>query len=220
MAQDDNKSVEAHLAMKERMKGGPRKTITSLNVMVKATERGMWPTPCLPGNGGSHGKKKLAKMLWPSPTARDCSPEGISAGLRRKSPKLTTLVSVSTMFPTPQSRDFRTGESSRWMDEARSRNLNDFVAMVPTPCAQDAKNSTLPVSQRDRESIPGFLLSNGENPGGQLNPDWVEWLMGWPIGWTGLGPLNLTAFREWQKAFSIGSVGSKELETDRFRHAL
>jgi DNA (cytosine-5)-methyltransferase 1 len=22
--------------------------------------------------------------------------------------------------------------------------------------------------------------------GGQLNPDWVEWLMGWPIGWTDL----------------------------------
>jgi len=21
--------------------------------------------------------------------------------------------------------------------------------------------------------------------GGQLNPDWVEWLMGWPVGWTG-----------------------------------
>jgi len=25
---------------------------------------------------------------------------------------------------------------------------------------------------------------------GQLNPDWVEWLMGWPIGWTSLIPLN------------------------------
>jgi hypothetical protein len=22
--------------------------------------------------------------------------------------------------------------------------------------------------------------------GGQLNPEWVEWLMGWPIGWTEL----------------------------------
>lgn len=21
---------------------------------------------------------------------------------------------------------------------------------------------------------------------GRLNPDWVEWLMGWPIGWTDL----------------------------------
>ena len=26
--------------------------------------------------------------------------------------------------------------------------------------------------------------------GGKLNPDWVEWLMGWPIGWTELKPLE------------------------------
>jgi hypothetical protein len=25
---------------------------------------------------------------------------------------------------------------------------------------------------------------------GTLNPLWVEWLMGWPIGWTGLLPLG------------------------------
>ena len=25
--------------------------------------------------------------------------------------------------------------------------------------------------------------------GGQLNPDWVEWLMGWPVGWSSLAPL-------------------------------
>lgn len=45
VSQDDNKSPEAHMAMKQRMKGGPRKKITSLNVMVKAVEGGTWPTP-------------------------------------------------------------------------------------------------------------------------------------------------------------------------------
>jgi hypothetical protein len=35
VANDDNKTPEAHMAMKHRMKGGPRNTITSLNVMVK-----------------------------------------------------------------------------------------------------------------------------------------------------------------------------------------
>ena len=43
-AQEDGKSVEAHLAMKQRMKGGPRNTITSLQVAVKAAEQ-MFPTP-------------------------------------------------------------------------------------------------------------------------------------------------------------------------------
>ena len=42
VANDDNKSPEAHLAMKERM-GGNRKAITSLSVMAKAQRAG-WPT--------------------------------------------------------------------------------------------------------------------------------------------------------------------------------
>ena len=31
----------------------------------------------------------------------------------------------------------------------------------------------------------------GAGNGGQLNPPWVEWLMGWPIGWTDLKPLEM-----------------------------
>ncbi|KPG94781.1 hypothetical protein AK821_18410 [Pseudomonas sp. RIT-PI-r] len=38
--------------------------------------------------------------------------------------------------------------------------------------------------------------------GGQLNPEWVEWLMGWPIGWTELKPLAMDKFREWQQQHS------------------
>jgi hypothetical protein len=33
--------------------------------------------------------------------------------------------------------------------------------------------------------------------GGQLNPDWVEWLMGWPISWTQLDPLDRMDWRGW-----------------------
>jgi len=40
---------------------------------------------------------------------------------------------------------------------------------------------------------------------GQLNPSWVEWLMGWPIGWTDLKPLETDKFRsvqQWHSQFS------------------
>ena len=30
--------------------------------------------------------------------------------------------------------------------------------------------------------------------GGKLNPNWTEWLMGWPIGWTDLKPLGTDKF--------------------------
>jgi len=32
---------------------------------------------------------------------------------------------------------------------------------------------------------------------GYLNPVWIEWLMGWPIGWTALEPLETAKFQQW-----------------------
>ncbi len=37
---------------------------------------------------------------------------------------------------------------------------------------------------------------------GPLNPVWVEWLMGWPQGWTDLEPLAMDRFQEWHKQHS------------------
>ena len=34
---------------------------------------------------------------------------------------------------------------------------------------------------------------------GTLNPTWVEWLMGWPLGWTDLKPLEMDRFQQWQQ---------------------
>jgi DNA (cytosine-5)-methyltransferase 1 len=38
----------------------------------------------------------------------------------------------------------------------------------------------------------------GAGNGGKLNPMWVEWLMGWPVGWTDLKPLEMDKFQKWQ----------------------
>lgn len=56
--------------------------------------------------------------------------------------------------------------------------------MYPTPTVNDSKNNN-PPSQKNRNTPP--LNSSVD---GQLNPDWVEWLMGWPIGWSDLKPIS------------------------------
>jgi hypothetical protein len=66
-----------------------------------------------------------------------------------------------------------------------------FGSWLPTPTAQDASNNGGP-SQLRRNSLPLNAMA-----GGPLNPTWVEWLMGWPIGWTGLEPLETDRFRQW-----------------------
>ena len=52
------------------------------------------------------------------------------------------------LWPTPQARDFRTGEAKRWYDKKRSQNLNDAaVALWATPNTMD----NLP--QRSKEAM-------------------------------------------------------------------
>jgi hypothetical protein len=55
----------------------------------------------------------------------------------------------------------------------------------PTPTVQDSKNNGAP-SQLQRNA-----LSLNALVGGPLNPPWVEWLQGWPIGWTAYAPLEM-----------------------------
>ncbi|MNJ30270.1 hypothetical protein D3C77_248670 [compost metagenome] len=38
------------------------------------------------------------------------------------------------------------------------------------------------------------------------NPTWVEWLMGWPSGWTDLKPLEMAKFREWLQQHSTACI--------------
>ena len=58
--------------------------------------------------------------------------------------------------------------------------------MWPTPTARDWKDGTA----KSCENVPvNALLGRsvhgpGQPENGSLNPTWVEWLMGFPAGWT------------------------------------
>ena len=67
----------------------------------------------------------------------------------------------------------------------------------PTPTCQDAKNNGSP-SQKRRRTPPLNAVC-----GGPLNPEFVEWLMGWPIGWTDCEPLETGKFLSWLQQHSL-----------------
>jgi hypothetical protein len=52
------------------------------------------------------------------------------------------------------------------------------------------------ISMSNHDTVRGFREA-GIPLRGELNPDWVEWLMGWPIGWTDSRPLGTGRFRSW-----------------------
>jgi hypothetical protein len=63
-------------------------------------------------------------------------------------------------------------------------------AMLPTPTARDYKGARKPETMKKTGRNPetNSLLDAVEFQGqsGRLNPQWVEWLMGFPLGWTDL----------------------------------
>ena len=69
--------------------------------------------------------------------------------------------------------------------------LSAQVKLWPTPTAQDAKNNGAPALM-ERNTKP----LNAE-VGGSLNPTWVEWLMGWPLGWTDCAASATDRYRQW-----------------------
>ena len=64
--------------------------------------------------------------------------------------------------------------------------------LFPTPTATDYKGAPgVSLKKRAEKSkrgvrLPEELARCGDT--GRLNPTWVEWLMGWPLGWTNLKP--------------------------------
>jgi hypothetical protein len=88
---------------------------------------------------------------------------------------------------------------------SKPANLRDQVSNMqnwPTPCATDYKGSGKTGELRDRldyaverGATKSKTYSEAPKNGGQLNPMWVEWLMGWPLGWTDLKPLAMDKSR-------------------------
>lgn len=55
-------------------------------------------------------------------------------------------------------------------------------------------------NQRDGSVTPSLLgqaRARSGVSGGPLNPDWCDWFMGFPIGWTALEPLGMHKFQAW-----------------------
>jgi hypothetical protein len=94
----------------------------------------------------------------------------------------------------PVADDAVSRAAGKWNSRGEPK-LSAEVKLWPTPVADDTGH------RKEKYAQGGTALST--SAGGQLNPEWVEWLMGWPIGWTALKPLETGKFQEWQQQHSI-----------------
>jgi len=98
------------------------------------------------------------------------------------------------MFPSPNSRDWK--DTGATQGNRKSPNLGTVVHQFATPQARDFRTG-----QKNRWRGTDRKQNLNDQVGGQLSPDWVEWLMGWPLGWTDVRPMLTETFAAWQRTF-------------------
>jgi hypothetical protein len=147
-----------------------------------------------------------SSLTWPTPVVGD----GIGANLphRRKARRNTLTMAVLApekfRWPTPTAGDAKAA-GSRNLEGSKAKpgvSLTDAVLhggstrprqpLWPTPSASryGTSNNGCPGDGRDEYATKGTesLETMANRQGGALNPDWVEALLGLPVGWTDLRP--------------------------------
>jgi hypothetical protein len=139
------------------------------------TGSGLWLTPTCMNIAPTDGRRKSREAFRASIGRRD-APGG-----------LAEQVATPKFWPTPKTPNGGADNSAnktRPSGHKGTTNLLGAVKMWATPKCQDSRHASWDRNKSNLgEQVAGLH-------GGKLNPTWVEWLMGWPLGWTDLKPLE------------------------------
>ncbi len=181
-------------------------------------------------NNGVAGSIGLARTvaLWPTPDAsmgtrgleKDWKPVRPS-GHHAQYTINQAVNDVETFWPTPTASEDVAGTPEgkmQWMltQAAKSgcKTRKEYLGgkstprNYPTPTTSDRfnvepqhdKGRKLLRMEAHPEGTENLTAAQANQMNGQLNPDWVEWLMEWPIGWTSLEPLSGEKYQGWVQA--------------------
>lgn len=158
---------------------GDARSSGSRNTENSKANAGISLTDYVRGDGGKG-------RMWPTPGAHEDTGGGSTAVAEKAVSRTArpsghriqlTLRDAVKLWPTPAARDYKgAGVNAKprdTLDMAVERGVTKSK-LYPTPDVGAAKG-------RGQDSA-----DNRSRLGGSLNPEWVEWLMGYPIGWTEL----------------------------------
>ena len=136
---------------------------------------GLWPTMTVHGNYNQPGMSKTSGM-------------GLASAVR--------------LWQTPVADDAVERKRGKYNSRGEPK-LSAQVKLIPTPTAMNFTGGAAMCKWGGAGARAKMkTMFSSEEINGQLNPEWVEWLMGWCIGWTDLKPLAMDKFREWQQQHS------------------
>ncbi|UUX38849.1 hypothetical protein NTJ56_08615 [Burkholderia contaminans] len=151
-----------------------------------------------------YGSASGFEVMWQTPVADDSIERKAGKWNSRGEPKLSAEVKL---WPTPTASLANKGGRITPRKGREGGTLIEAVSprMWPTPCASASKGSSpAALTRKSGKSRANDRIDHAvmASDGGQLNPEWVEWLMGWPIGHTALEPLETAKYREWLQQHS------------------
>jgi len=95
------------------------------------------------------------------------------------------------MFPTPCAGG-QTGSNAR---KAFAKREKMWRTPSATECMRGIGKKTI-----EEKKAQNIQISLSAEVGGQLNPNWVEWLMGFQIGWTELNVSETQSYLKLRKS--------------------
>ena len=131
-------------------------------------------------------------LLWEQPMLEQIT-KGTESGFLEKWATPTTM----DKLPPKSLKALEKEATQARPGRTKPANLRDQVAntenwnkLLPTPNARDWKDGKT-AGNRKSPGLGVIAHQLDNQNGGHLNPMWVEWLMGWPLGWTELKPLEM-----------------------------
>ncbi|MEI7673422.1 MAG: hypothetical protein WCK00_15030, partial [Deltaproteobacteria bacterium] len=178
----------------------PNRANDKFNNLESVLARQMWPTPRSGKTTDENEetwmvRKKAGKVatppltlavkMWPTPKGSPSGPD--FARMNRDGSGGDDLVTAVARekFPTPTSSMVTEADFIQAKFHSSKRPTYQDAKNFPTPMATDWKGRSTRSPGKERPESDDDLPTR---IGGSLNPTWVEWLMGWPLGWTDLQP--------------------------------
>ena len=139
----------------------------------------------------------------PTPCATDAGSGrfNTSVGSDNKRPTLA-MMAKRNLWPTPTTQDnvqIR-GKGAAANAPTRGATLAGAVKMFPTATATASKGWSKNHNRANSDDRLDYTIEREAHQSGvtgRLNPEFCEWLMGWPIGHTDLKPSATGRFQEW-----------------------
>ena len=124
----------------------------------------------------------------------------------KKTSKRLSVLRNAVVWPTPIASEARQGFQDRARGKKGSQeSLSTVVRRTtfPTPRTTGMCGGSRAAEQINQLFEDGAISEDERRSmragnGGQLNPDWTEFLMGWPIGWCSLKPMDPADYERWE----------------------